>query len=31
MIPEYRQRYSIETFLSELVEKQKKNADIDPA
>jgi len=31
MIPEYRQRYSIETFLSELVEKQKKNANIDPA
>jgi nicotinate-nucleotide adenylyltransferase len=31
MIPEYRQRYSLEVFLSELVEKQKKNADIDPA
>ncbi|MFC2073538.1 nicotinate (nicotinamide) nucleotide adenylyltransferase [Campylobacterota bacterium] len=30
MIPEYRQRYSLETFLSELVEKQKKK-DIDPA
>lgn len=30
MIPEYRQRYSLETFLSELVENQKK-ADIDPA
>ena len=28
MIPEYRQRYSLETFLSELVEKQKK---ADPA
>ena len=26
MIPEYRQRYSLETFLSELVEKQKKEA-----
>ena len=25
MIPEYRQRYSLETFLSELVEKQKKS------
>jgi len=24
MIPEYRQRYSLETFLSEMVEKQKK-------
>ncbi len=24
MIPEYRQRYSLETFLSELVENQKK-------
>jgi len=24
MVPEYRQRYSLETFLSELVEKQKK-------
>jgi len=31
MIPEYRQRYSLETFLSELVENQKKNRDIDPA
>lgn len=30
MIPEYRQRYSLETFLSELVENQK-NKDIDPA
>ncbi|MEA1953380.1 MAG: nicotinate (nicotinamide) nucleotide adenylyltransferase [Campylobacterota bacterium] len=30
MIPEYRQRYSIETFLSELVESQKKR-DSDPA
>ena len=30
MIPEYRQRYSLETFLSELVENQKKQ-DIDPA
>jgi nicotinate-nucleotide adenylyltransferase len=30
MIPEYRQRYSLETFLNELVENQKKN-DIDPA
>ena len=30
MIPEYRQRYSIEEFLTELVAKQKK-ADIDPA
>ena len=30
MIPEYRQRYSLETFLSELVEKQK-DRDIDPA
>ena len=30
MIPEYRQRYSLEEFLSELVENQK-NADIDPA
>ena len=30
MIPEYRQRYSLETFLSELVENQKKK-DIDPA
>ena len=31
MIPEYRQRYSLETFLSELVENQKKNRGIDPA
>jgi len=31
MIPEYRQKYSLETFLSELVENQKKNKDIDPA
>jgi nicotinate-nucleotide adenylyltransferase len=31
MIPEYRQRYSLETFLSELVENQIKNKDIDPA
>ena len=31
MIPEYRQRYSLETFLSELVENQKKNQDVDPA
>ncbi len=31
MIPEYRQRYSLETFLSELVEDQKKNKEIDPA
>lgn len=30
MTVEYRQRYSLEVFLSELVEKQKK-ADIDPA
>jgi len=30
MVPEYRQRYSLEQFLSELVENQKK-ADIDPA
>ena len=30
MIPEYRQRYSLEQFLSELVENQKKQ-DIDPA
>jgi len=30
MIPDYRQRYAIEEFLAELVEKQK-NADIDPA
>ena len=30
MIPEYRQRYSLETFLSELVENQKKQ-DKDPA
>jgi len=31
MIPEYRQRYSLEQFLSELVENQKKDLDIDPA
>ena len=31
MVPEYRQRYSLEVFLSELVENQKKNKDIDPA
>jgi ribosome silencing factor RsfS/YbeB/iojap len=31
MIPEYRQRYSMETFLSELVENQKNKKDIDPA
>ena len=31
MIPEYRQRYSLEQFLSELVENQKKNKDSDPA
>ena len=31
MIPEYRQRYSLETFLSELVENQKKQKNIDPA
>ena len=31
MVPEYRQRYSLEQFLSELVENQKKNKDIDPA
>lgn len=30
MIPEYRQRYSLETFLSELVENQKRQ-DEDPA
>jgi len=30
MITEYRQRYSLEVFLSELVEKQK-HRDIDPA
>jgi len=28
MIPEYRQRYSLETFLSELVENQKKSKDV---
>jgi formyltetrahydrofolate deformylase len=27
MIPEYRQRYSLETFLSELVENQKKDKE----
>jgi len=31
MIPEYRQRYSLEEFLNELVENQIKNKDIDPA
>ncbi|CAA6817247.1 MAG: Iojap protein [uncultured Sulfurovum sp.] len=31
MVPEYRQRYSLEQFLSELVEKQNKAKDIDPA
>jgi len=31
MIPEYRQRYSLEMFLSELVENQKNKKDIDPA
>jgi nicotinate-nucleotide adenylyltransferase len=31
MIPEYRQRYSLEQFLSELVENQKKHQDSDPA
>ena len=31
MVPQYRQRYSLEQFLSELVENQKKNKDIDPA
>jgi len=30
MIPDYRQRYSIEEFLTELMENQKR-ADIDPA
>lgn len=30
MIPEYRQRYSLETFLGEMVENQK-NRNIDPA
>lgn len=30
MVPQYRQRYSLETFLSELVENQK-HKDIDPA
>jgi ribosome silencing factor RsfS/YbeB/iojap len=30
MVPEYRQRYSLEAFLSELVENQK-NREIDPA
>ncbi len=30
MVPEYRQRYSLEQFLNELVENQKKS-DIDPA
>lgn len=31
MIPEYRQRYSLEQFLNELVANQEKNRDIDPA
>ena len=31
MTPAYRQKYSLETFLSELVEDQKKKKDIDPA
>ena len=31
MIAEYRQRYSLEQFLSELVDNQKKNQDITPA
>ena len=31
MIPEYRQRYSLEQFLNELVANQTKNKDIDPA
>ena len=31
MVPEYRQRYSLEQFLAELVENQKKSKDIDPA
>ena len=31
MIPEYRQRYSLEQFLNELVDNQTKNKDIDPA
>lgn len=31
MIPEYRQRYSLEQFLNELVENQKKNLGSDPA
>ena len=30
MVPEYRQRYSLETFLAELVENQK-NREVDPA
>ncbi len=30
MIPDYRQRYSLEEFLTELMENQKK-ANIDPA
>jgi len=28
MIPEYRQRYSLETFLSELIENQKKSKEV---
>jgi len=31
MIPEYRQRYSLEQFLNELVENQKRALDINPA
>ena len=31
MIPEYRQRYSLEQFLNELVANQRKNSDIDSA
>ena len=31
MIPEYRQRYSLEAFLAELVENQRNKKDIDPA
>jgi ribosome silencing factor RsfS/YbeB/iojap len=29
MIPEYRQRYSLEQFLNELIENQRKNPDIN--
>ena len=28
MIPEYRQRYSLETFLNELLDKQKKSKEV---